>query len=285
MKTTITLAVALALSSASFDAQANKLEIQGTVDYGYSQQGNERIEFDRATYVIEVSQQATMPLVYAASTWRQYGDALEQVSVSITDTNGNVIVASQPLAVSSDLTPTTNTFYIDYGRYTDFASWTLNGITSTGFNSQTRLNLQGPRTNLFASTAEFPRFHQAPRYVNATLSSSVETAGGDTIIYLQGPISAITEVTQDSDGDGILDDADNCPASNLSATVLVGANDSGVTNSVDGAGCSIADHVRACFADVNSHGDAVSCVSHLAIELRKADVISGREQGSLLRSL
>ena len=285
MKTTITLAVALALSSASLVAQANKLEIQGTVNYGYSQQGNERVEFDQATYVIEISQQPVMPLVYAASTWRQYSDALEQVNLSITDANGNVIVANQPLAVTSELTPTTNTFYIDYGRYTDFASWTLNGITATGFNSQTRLNLQGPRTNLFASTAEFPRFHKAPMYVNATLSSSVETADGDTIIYLQGLISAITEATRDSDGDGILDDVDSCPASNLNATVLVGANDSGVTNSVDGVGCSVADHVQACFSKANNHGAAVSCVSHLANDLRKSGGISGREQGQLLRSL
>src|SRR5690606_6433241 len=137
-----------------------------------------RTEFSQATYLIEVEQQPTMPLVYAATTWRQYSDALSQVSLTIEDAQGNEIMAKQALTPSS-LTPTNNTFYIDYGRYNDFASWTLNGITAEHLTSQFKLNLQGPRTYLFASTAEFPRFVSNPRYVNATLSSSVETAAGD----------------------------------------------------------------------------------------------------------
>ncbi|WP_417663707.1 hypothetical protein [Pseudidiomarina donghaiensis] len=285
MKKTITFAVALALSSASLAAHANKLELRGSINYGYSQQADERIEFSQATYLIEVSQQANMPLVYAASSWGQYKDAIEQVTVSIKDAEGNDIIANQPITVAADLTPIANTFYFDQGRYTDFVSWILNGVTAEGLNSQTKLNLQGPREFLLASTAEFPRFINNPRYVNATLTSSVETAAGTSSLYFQGPVISIQEATLDSDGDGVLDDLDSCPGTDARATVMVGSNDSGVTNSVDAAGCSIADHVKACFAEANNRGDAVSCVSHLAKELRQAGAITGRDQGQLLRSL
>lgn len=285
MRKTITFAVALALSSASLAAYANKLELRGSINYGYSQKADERTEFNQATYLIEVSQQANMPLVYAASSWGQYKDAIEQVTVSIKDAAGNDIIVNQPITVAAELTPLANTFYFDQGRYTDFVSWTLNGVTAAGMNSQTKLNLQGPRESLLASTAEFPRFISNPRYVNATLTSSVETAAGTSLLYLQGPVTSIQEATLDSDGDGVLDDLDSCPGTDARATVVVGSNDSGVTNSVDAAGCSIADHVKACFAEANNHGDAVSCVSHLAKELRQAGTINGRDQGQLLRSL
>ncbi|CUA86625.1 hypothetical protein [Pseudidiomarina woesei] len=285
MRKTITFAVALALSSASLAAQANKLELRGSINYGYSQKADERTEFNQATYLIEVSQQANMPLVYAASSWGQYKDAIEQVTVSIKDAAGNDIIVNQPITVAAELTPLANTFYFDQGRYTDFVSWTLNGVTAAGMNSQTKLNLQGPRESLLASTAEFPRFISNPRYVNATLTSSVETAAGTSLLYLQGPVTSIQEASVDSDGDGVLDDLDSCPGSDTTATVMVGTNDSGVTNSIDAAGCSIADHVKACFAQANNHGDTVSCVSHLAKELRQAGTITGRAQGQLLRSL
>lgn len=284
MKKAITLATALALFTANVMAQTSTLEIRGTINYGYTLQADARTEFDNASFVIEVNQKPMMPLVYAATTWRQYGDALTQINLSIQDADGNDIVVKQPLA-PADLTPTSNLFYIDYGRYNDFASWVLNGITNEGLNSRTSLSLQGPRTYLFASTDDFPSFISQPRYSRATLSSSLETTAGAMNVYLQGSITSVEQPTQDNDNDGVLDDGDTCPGSDIRAIVQVGANDSGVTNSVDGAGCSIADHVKACFAEANNHGDSVSCVSHLATELRKSGLISGRDQGQLLRSL
>lgn len=284
MKKITTIAAVFALTSVCAQVQANTLEIRGHLNYGYSQSADQRIDFDGGTYLLEVEQQPAMPLVYAATSWRQYKDAVQQVTVTVYDANGEPIAVQQPLAVTA-LTPIANTFYVDYGRYNDFASWTLNGLTTESRNSQFKLNLQGPSTALFASTAEFPSFVSHPRYVNATLTSSLETAAGVHNLYLNGLVESISYATQDSDGDGVLDDLDRCPGSDIRATVMVGANDSGVTNSVDGAGCSIADQVKACYADANNHGDTVSCISHLATELRKAGIISGRDQGQLLRSL
>src|SRR5690554_5540692 len=101
MKKTIIVAASLALSSASLMAHANTLEIRGTINYGYTQNADARTEFSQATYLIEVEQQPTMPLVYAATTWRQYSDALSQVSLTIEDAQGNEIMAKQTLTPSS----------------------------------------------------------------------------------------------------------------------------------------------------------------------------------------
>jgi hypothetical protein len=121
--------------------------------------------------------------------------------------------------------------------------------------------------------------------VNATLFSNVETAEGDDVVYLYGPVTEVNYLTADSDGDGINDNVDACPASDISRSVVVGATDTGVTNSVDSVGCSVTDKVLACEADARNRGDYVSCVSHLAKQLRTEGVISNPDHGALLRHL
>ena len=50
----------------------------------------------------------------------------------------------------------------------------------------------------------------------------------------------------DGDGDGIPDDADDCPNSDLSTTVVIDSCNSGVSNALDANGCTIADQVEEC---------------------------------------
>jgi len=86
---------------------------------------------------------------------------------------------------------------------------------------------------------------------------------------------------QDADGDGVLDDADTCPLSNRSPTVVVDACNSGVANALFPSGCTISDGIAQCANGVGNHGMFVSCVSALSDGLKRAGVISGQQQGAI----
>ena len=85
----------------------------------------------------------------------------------------------------------------------------------------------------------------------------------------------------DADGDGIPDDEDGCPDSDLGATVVIDSCNSGVANALDPNGCTIADLVQDCADGAKNHGKFVSCVSHLLNDLKKDGVISGRDKGAI----
>lgn len=89
----------------------------------------------------------------------------------------------------------------------------------------------------------------------------------------------------DSDGDGILDDEDNCPNSDLSSTISIGDCDSGVGNRLYDNGCTLADLVNQlvdeCADGAKNHGHFVRCVSQGLNSMKKGGLISGAEKGAL----
>lgn len=99
--------------------------------------------------------------------------------------------------------------------------------------------------------------------------------------YFSGAISEIGTGDVDTDGDGILDSVDACTESDLSATVVVGANDSGVTNHLLESGCTITDTIAQIQADADKHGKVVSGVSHFLNHLKDSGVLSGKEKGAI----
>jgi hypothetical protein len=87
----------------------------------------------------------------------------------------------------------------------------------------------------------------------------------------------------DADNDGFADDQDECDASNLSATLAIGGQNTGVTNILFNSGCTMADYIAAAAADAASHGGFVSAVADLANAWRDAGIVSGA-QGGLIKS-
>lgn len=87
--------------------------------------------------------------------------------------------------------------------------------------------------------------------------------------------------TEDRDGDGISDDRDACPDSDLLANVVIDSCDSGVDNTLFSDGCTIADLVQECADNAINHGKFSSCVTHLTNELGTNDVLSTSERGSI----
>ena len=94
-------------------------------------------------------------------------------------------------------------------------------------------------------------------------------------------IGADEYVVSDSDGDGIPDDQDACPYSDLSETVIIDSWDTGVDNVLLVDGCTISDLISECAEEADNQGDFVSAVSHTTNTLKKEGVISGKDKGKI----
>ena len=96
----------------------------------------------------------------------------------------------------------------------------------------------------------------------------------------------VTPLFIDTDGDGVQDADDQCPLSDLSATVLINGVNTGIANTTaNPAGCTFADLVDemidTCLEDAKNHGEFVSCVSHETNILKRAKTITGKQKGKI----
>ena len=105
------------------------------------------------------------------------------------------------------------------------------------------------------------------------------------------PIIFTLKEVADTDEDGVADEEDDCPNSDLRATVFVGDCDSGVSNllegeAVDSSGCSLADYVAGFLAaaslDARNHGQFVRRMAHALNALVEAEAISWEDHTNLM---
>ena len=87
----------------------------------------------------------------------------------------------------------------------------------------------------------------------------------------------------DGDQDGVCDLFDECPNSNLGLTVHVQACETGVDNVFFPTGCSLQDRINDCGVGAANHGAFVSCISHLAGDLRDRGILGGKQRGRIQR--
>ena len=87
----------------------------------------------------------------------------------------------------------------------------------------------------------------------------------------------------DTDGDGIPDEDDACPESDLSETIFIDGCDTGVDNLLFDDGCTMADRIAECADAATSHGEFVACVAALTNEWKNNGLISGKEKGRIQR--
>jgi hypothetical protein len=85
----------------------------------------------------------------------------------------------------------------------------------------------------------------------------------------------------DVDGDGIPDEDDNCPESNLEPTIIIDGCYTGVSNKLFDSGCTMSDLVNECLNSTSNHGSVVSCVNNLTNSWKKNGIITGKEFGSI----
>ena len=86
----------------------------------------------------------------------------------------------------------------------------------------------------------------------------------------------------DADNDGVPNDEDCNPNSNLSPTIIIGGIDTGVPNTLFANGCTMADILAQLAADhTNNHGDYVSAVAALTNQWVLDGLITGRQKGAI----
>ncbi|MEE9186918.1 MAG: hypothetical protein V3U10_02675 [Bacteroidota bacterium] len=93
--------------------------------------------------------------------------------------------------------------------------------------------------------------------------------------------SGILDECEDLDGDGVPDDEDNCPDSDLGAVVVIDECETGVENQFLEDGCTMADTVMQCSEGVGNHGAFVRCVAHLTNFWKCQGLIAGDEKGAI----
>lgn len=85
----------------------------------------------------------------------------------------------------------------------------------------------------------------------------------------------------DSDGDGVNDDVDAYPNSDMSTNVTIDGCDSGTPNHVFSNGATMMDLINACAASATNHGGFVSCVTALSNGWKKDGLITGAQKGKI----
>jgi hypothetical protein len=131
----------------------------------------------------------------------------------------------------------------------------------------------------------------------ATVNGTWKDGGAARVTIMREPtagvvlLEACDDVVVDTDGDGVPDDVDACPQSDLRPTVWILDRNSGVPNlmagqPVNAAGCSLADLVTAVVESARggarNHGEFVSQVGSGLRELHRAGLLTNRSRAVLL---
>jgi hypothetical protein len=151
-----------------------------------------------------------------------------------------------------------------------FTPISVDGVLQSGFSS-INFSLTDFTLSALSSTALPPSLNIA-NFSQRSGSAFDAESGGFLSFAIDVP---------DADEDGVPDNVDSCPTSNVSPIVVVDACNTGVANTLFPSGCTISDHIAECADGVRNHGAFVSCISHLNNDLKAAGVISDRQQGAI----
>jgi hypothetical protein len=119
----------------------------------------------------------------------------------------------------------------------------------------------------------------APGFFVPTIGATSQTA---CATGFGSDVGAIACYPLDNDGDGVNNDNDAYPDSNMSATVSVGVCSTAVANQVLPNGATFNDLLATAAAGATSHGQLVNAVSHLSNGWKDAGLISGRDHGAIV---
>lgn len=113
--------------------------------------------------------------------------------------------------------------------------------------------------------------------INADLTHKVKAPDDLTFELLRD----IGWTFPDADGDGVADDEDCNPNSDLNPTIVIGSIDTGVPNTLFENGCTSSDLIAQLAASARNPGQFVSGVAHLTNQWVQAGLITGRQKGAI----
>ncbi len=192
---------------------------------------------------------------------------------AIDQTTLDVMNVAPVVYAGSDTTIQPDEIFSGSGTFTDSGTdtWTatVDYGDDTGVQSLTLTGTNFELNHLYSEIGVYP--------VTVTVSDNDDGVGKDIVTV------TVSTIPGDLDGDGVADEADACPYSDLSATVVIGNCDTGVRNPLDTNGCTIFDRIAKCAVGVKNHGQFSSCVSKFTENLKKDGIITGSEKGSIQR--
>jgi hypothetical protein len=154
------------------------------------------------------------------------------------------------------------------------------GVTAGTYSSQVFALTQPLIYNLAFVTAQ-GGLTQAEAALVAGIENAETYLNIHTSNFPGGEIRGYLQPAVDTDNDGVPDDKDECPNSDLGHTVVIDGCNSGVSNTLFPTGCTIADRIAECAEDARNHGQFVSCVSHLTNDLKNAGTITGQQKDAI----
>lgn len=310
------IAVALAGLSSHTALAQDMFTVSGPISYGYyydySGSGN-FIYLNGGSYEATVNHDSSTPLsytytdesnyyfdVYANSGW---DDAVESIDYKVYDTDGNLV-----LEYTTNANDASN--YYDYNQVSrgayDYSDAYCSSCSSYGYEQwyQDKIGYTDDTivdeysyviernqdisdiSDTIANITTYPSLLDNENWTSSSTYLFVERYDYfddyySGYWYISGTIADRSAGIVDTDSDGILDPDDACVESDLSTTVVVDDEDTGVANSLQASGCTITDTLALIRADEEKHGKVVSGVSHYLNFLKDDGIISGREKGKI----
>lgn len=85
----------------------------------------------------------------------------------------------------------------------------------------------------------------------------------------------------DADNDGVVDDEDCNPESDVRPTIIIGSINTGVPNTLFANGCTMSDLIVQLAAGATNHGDFASAVANLTNQWKAQGLITGEQKGAI----
>lgn len=310
------VASVLALSIAQQGLAQESFTVSGPVGYYYNIINGQYIYGAGVTFEATTTYDSTSPLSdfysYGEDRWEwsvgsvgvfsQWQNSVSRTVITIRDSAGNVLQTKEVMSsgVDSNFYSRTERVVEDFYHIDDdydfkyrqkmWSVWKDNGTSRSYANTWWTEEWsdswpdEGPNFSVAAELAEVTTYPD-PLDIAGWQYGRINAASYDSAtnqsFYFGGSISSVTGGIQDTDGDGIKDDVDACVESDLSATVVVGSNDSKVGNTLLGNGCTITDMINTIRADESIHGQRVSGVADFLNAIKKDGVITGRQHGAI----
>ncbi|MDP3518436.1 MAG: hypothetical protein Q8S94_14825 [Pseudohongiella sp.] len=275
------LAMTLSLTSVAQES----FTISGPVAYYYNYSNDQYIYGDGTTFQATVFYSSSAPLTQAfidpVDNWAfaYWASGTSSIRYTIFDSSGNAILHDE-LITTLGWTQS----YLDYSykyRTKTWGGYDANHDTGDyGYGG-----VHWYDWNDFSLPDEVEGFFTYPEPLTTAgwdvgnFYAGAEDYGSN--YYFSGSVAAVIGDYVDTDGDGIKDDVDACDESDLSATVVVGGNDSKVGNTLLGNGCTITDMIKMIRDDESIHGQRVSGVADFLNAISNDGVITGRQRGAI----
>ena len=172
--------------------------------------------------------------------------------------NGNLLVASHPINEVSQFNGTTGAPM---------------GVFATVFRPVDMA--YGSNGNLLVAVDFRFRVDEFDENNGAFIRTFASSAG------LNRPYHLVFKPVFDSDGDGVNDADDACPDTDLSDTIVIDGEDTGVENCQLGDGCSLSDLIT----EILANDPATADVVQMLVDLTAAGLLSGQEMGAILHAI